>query len=145
MADNTTLNSGTGGDIIATDDIGGVKYQRNKITLGTDGVNSGDISSSNPMPTSLPSITPIDISGTITTGGTAQTLAAARSTRRGWWLRNNSTASLYVSDITTAIIGAASLEIKVGELYESAYGGCSSGALSIIGATTGQSFTAREY
>lgn len=147
MADNTTLNSATvvGGDVIATDDIGGVKYQRNKITLGSDGVNDLDVSKANPMPTTLPSITPIDISGTITTGGTAQILAAARSTRRGWWLRNNSTTSLYVSDITTAIIGAASLEIKVGELYESAYGGCSSSALSIIGATTGQSFTAREY
>lgn len=51
MADNTTLNSGTGGDVIATDDIGpGVKYQRVKVTLGADGVNDGDISSANPMP-----------------------------------------------------------------------------------------------
>ena len=27
MADNTTLNTGTGGDVINTDDIGGVKTQ----------------------------------------------------------------------------------------------------------------------
>ena len=52
MADNTTLNTGTGGDVIATDDIAGVKYQRVKITLGADGVNGGDISSSNAMPVS---------------------------------------------------------------------------------------------
>lgn len=52
MADNTQLNTGTGGDVIATDDIAGVKYQRVKIVLGADGVNSGDVSSSNAMPVS---------------------------------------------------------------------------------------------
>lgn len=35
MADNTTLNSGTGGDVIATDDVAGVKYQRVKLVDGT--------------------------------------------------------------------------------------------------------------
>lgn len=37
MADNTTLNTGSGGDVIATDDIAGVKYQRVKLSLGADG------------------------------------------------------------------------------------------------------------
>lgn len=37
MADNTTLDAGSGGDVIATDDIGGVKYQRVKISQGADG------------------------------------------------------------------------------------------------------------
>lgn len=37
MADNTTLNSGTGGDTIASDDVLGVKYQRVKISVGADG------------------------------------------------------------------------------------------------------------
>jgi hypothetical protein len=50
MADNTELNPGSGGDIAATDDIAGVKYQRVKLTLGADGVNDGDLSGSNPMP-----------------------------------------------------------------------------------------------
>lgn len=58
MADNTTLNTGTGGDVIATDDIAGVKYQRVKIVQGADGVNDGDVSSSNPLP----------IDGTVTVG-----------------------------------------------------------------------------
>lgn len=35
MADNTTLDPGSGGDTIATDDIGGVKYERVKLTDGT--------------------------------------------------------------------------------------------------------------
>ena len=51
MSDNTELNPGTGGDIAATDDIGGVKYQRVKLTLGADGVNDGDVSVDNPVPT----------------------------------------------------------------------------------------------
>lgn len=53
MADNTELNPGEGGDIAAADDIGGVKYQRVKLTLGADGVDDGDLSSSNPMPVQL--------------------------------------------------------------------------------------------
>lgn len=50
MADNTTLNSGSGGDVIATDDVGGVKFQRVKIAVGGDGV-ANDASSAYPVPT----------------------------------------------------------------------------------------------
>ena len=50
MADNTTLNLGTGGDVIASDDISGVKFQRVKLVHGSDGVNSGDVSSVNGLP-----------------------------------------------------------------------------------------------
>lgn len=35
MADNTTLNTMTGGDVIASDDVAGVKYQRVKLVDGT--------------------------------------------------------------------------------------------------------------
>ena len=49
MADNTTLNAGTGGDVIASDDIDGVKYQRVKATFGKDG-EAVDVSADNPMP-----------------------------------------------------------------------------------------------
>lgn len=37
MADNTVLNTGSGGDTIASDDIGGVKHQRVKLSIGADG------------------------------------------------------------------------------------------------------------
>lgn len=49
MADNTLLNVGTGGDTIATDDIGGIKYQRVKVTFGVDGAAS-DVALANPLP-----------------------------------------------------------------------------------------------
>lgn len=43
MADNIQLNSGSGGDICAADDVGGAKYQRVKVVPGGDGAvnNSG--------------------------------------------------------------------------------------------------------
>lgn len=56
MADDTQLNPGVGGDVIATDDIGGVKTQRVKLTLGADGVNDGDVSSGNPIPADLTTV-----------------------------------------------------------------------------------------
>jgi hypothetical protein len=50
MTDNTTLNPGSGGDVIASDDIGGVKHQRVKIEHGADG-SATDVSNSAPLPT----------------------------------------------------------------------------------------------
>lgn len=57
MADNTTLNSGTGGDVIATDDVtslnggasSGIKVQRVKVMFGSDG-SATDVDSANPLP-----------------------------------------------------------------------------------------------
>jgi len=53
MADNITTNPGTGGDTLAADDIGGVKYPRTKLVIGADGVNGGDVSAANPLPTRI--------------------------------------------------------------------------------------------
>lgn len=52
MADNTTLNLGSGGDVIATDDISGVKYQRVKVSVGADG-SAADASLTAPLPVRL--------------------------------------------------------------------------------------------
>jgi hypothetical protein len=49
MADNVGITPGTGATA-AADDIGGVLYQRVKVTTGADGVADGDVSSTNPMP-----------------------------------------------------------------------------------------------
>lgn len=49
MADNVGYTPGTGADI-AADDIGGVLYQRMKLTLGDNNTNAGDVSFDNPMP-----------------------------------------------------------------------------------------------
>lgn len=49
MADNTTINAGSGGDVIASDDIGGVKYQRVKVGAGADG-SYADADATHPLP-----------------------------------------------------------------------------------------------
>lgn len=50
MADNTTLNAGSGGDVIASDDISGVKFQRIKLIHGPNNTNDGDVEKANPLP-----------------------------------------------------------------------------------------------
>ena len=68
MADNTQLPiPASTGDVIAADDIGGVKFQRVKMILGADGVNDGDVSSANPVPVSMASLP-------LPTGATTQSL-----------------------------------------------------------------------
>ena len=54
MADNTILNAGTGGDVIASDDIASVKFQRIKLVHGGDGVNAGDVAVANALPVAPP-------------------------------------------------------------------------------------------
>jgi len=51
MADNVTAlaNTGTGTDVFATDDIGGVNYPRTKVGFGDDGSYT-DASATNPLP-----------------------------------------------------------------------------------------------
>jgi hypothetical protein len=49
MADNSTLNPGVGGDTVAMDDVGGVKFQRVKQAIGADGVAADSVPVSNGM------------------------------------------------------------------------------------------------
>jgi hypothetical protein len=55
MADDVTINVGSGGDAIAADDISSVKYQRIKLIHGIDGTNDGDVAATNPLPVSTAS------------------------------------------------------------------------------------------
>lgn len=47
--DNTELNSGSGGDVIATDDIAGVKHQKVKVEFGGDD-SATQVDAANPLP-----------------------------------------------------------------------------------------------
>lgn len=97
--------------------------------------------SSSPVTTS----TEANISGTITLGGTAQAAAAANTARIGFWIRNNSSSSLWISTLAAAVQSQPSLEIKPGELYETPSTLNPKGAISIIGPTTGQAWSGREW
>lgn len=83
-------------------------------------------------------------SGTITSGGAAQTLAAANTARRGFFIQNVSTGDLWIRDGGTAAATQPSIWIPAGAFFEYT-NGVPTTALSIFGATTGQAFTAREW
>ncbi len=55
MADNIQLNAGAGGQVLATDDIGGIQYQRVKATYGADG-SATDVSATSPLPVAQPQV-----------------------------------------------------------------------------------------
>lgn len=97
------------------------------------------------MPADQVSPSYTDRSGTVTSGGTAQTLMAANSARKGWWVHNLSTGDLYVNDVGTATTAGSSIKVPSGALYEPPMFGVSTGAISIYGATTSQAFAAREW
>jgi len=75
MADNTTLNAGSGGDVIATDDIAGVKHQLVKIEYGAAD-SATPVSPANPLP-----VTPGGADyETVAASQTAQVLGATGAT-----------------------------------------------------------------
>lgn len=89
MAENVAITPGSG-DVVGADDISSVKYQRVKIIQGVDGVNDGDVSSTDPLQVTLAntganatavkvdgSAATQPVSGTVTaTSGTAANLKA---------------------------------------------------------------------
>ena len=84
MPDNVAITPGAGANI-ATDDIGGVNYQRVKLTLGADGVDNGDVASGNPLPVTGPltdaqlRASAVPVSGTVTANtGLTQPLTDAQ-------------------------------------------------------------------
>lgn len=76
---------------------------------------------------------------TITTGGTAQPLFAARFDRGAFYVQNNSAGDLRIQFDGSAAVNSG-IKLAPGSLYESPPGVGASGTVSIWGATTGQEF-----
>lgn len=77
MADNTVLNSGAGGDTVASEDVAGVKYQRLKLVDPTAGSTTGIGTSANPLRIDPTGTTVQPISGTVTANAGTGTLAVS--------------------------------------------------------------------
>lgn len=120
MADNTTLNPGAGGDVIATDDIAGVKYQRVKVNYGGDGVAT-DVSATNPLPVA-PSRASASTSASVAGSTTNVTLLALNASRLGATIFNDSTADLYVKLGSTATLTDFTCRLSPNAYYEVPYG-----------------------
>ena len=84
-------------------------------------------------------------SGSITLGGTAQNAMAANSSRVGFMIQNISAGDLWINTLTTAVADQPSIKVAPGQLYETPLTMPCTGAVSIIGATTGQKFVGREW
>ena len=87
---------------------------------------------------------PTNRSGSITTGGVAQTVMAALSTRKGYFFQNISSEIMWGSWVGTAAPSTAgSFPIAPNGIIRNT-APCETTALSIYGATTGKVFTAWE-
>ncbi|KPV49029.1 hypothetical protein SE17_34895, partial [Kouleothrix aurantiaca] len=84
--------------------------------------------------------TPTDRPSTLTTGGTAQQLAAANSSRKYLLVQNQSSGFLYICFTGTATQTQTSIRLAPGDSYENPPHYCPTSAVSVIGATTGQAF-----
>ncbi len=107
--------------------------------------NSSDISSSNPLDVQANPKrgTATDRSGTITLGGTAQSLMSSNANRNYLYVQNNSIGDIWINFTTTAVVGQPSIRIISLNVFEMKTF-VSTEAMSIIGATLGQAFTAKE-
>lgn len=90
--------------------------------------------------TALPAGT--DRSGSITLGGTAQSLAPANAARISLSGQNISSGDLWINEIggTAAADTAGSFKVSSGSMFEIA----TNRAVSVVGATTGQKWSATE-
>lgn len=86
-----------------------------------------------------------NISGTITTGGTAQQLTTTPT--HGFLIQNISSGDLWINDVgaSAAINGTGSIRLSPGAYFETPVGYSSPNNISIIGATTGQAFSGRKW
>ena len=87
----------------------------------------------------------IDGSGTVVAGGTAQMLFGGITPTNGWLVANNSSGTLYVSDVGSATTGGASIPIPAGSLFATPSGYNPAGPVSLYGATAGQAYAARRW
>ena len=105
----------------------------NPVSIGT-GTGTGSSA-----PTTLPAGT--NRGGTITTGGTAQQLAPANTSRRSFNGMNLSTGDLWINEIGgIAVPSQPSYRIAAGGTFSIS----TNQAVSIYGAATGQAFSATE-
>jgi hypothetical protein len=115
-------------------------------SVGAGGVAT-PVGPQNPLPVVPTTVAPaVDGSGTVATGGAAETLFGGTVPVTGFFVQNNSSAALWVSDVGVASAGGASVQIAPnGGIFATVPGYKPAGAVSLYGATTGQAFAARRW
>lgn len=106
--------------------------------IGREAINAV-VTVASPLPVTAASVSRSSTNGSITTGGTAQTWAAAGAIVHGCMIQNTSVLPEYLRMDGTAA-SAASLMLASGGSYECPITGLPTAASSIFGSTTGQTF-----
>jgi hypothetical protein len=87
-----------------------------------------------------------DGSGTVASGGNAQTLFGGAVPANGFLVQNNSSAALWICDTGAASNGGASIQLAAnGGIFMTTSGYKPAGPVSLYGGTTGQAFAARRW
>lgn len=120
-----------------------VNYDRGGVPSTAEVVVIHTPADSSILVSSAPLSSGTDRSGSIATGGTAQSLAAANASRTGLKGQNISSGDLWINEIggTAAADTAGSWKVPAGSSFSIS----TSRSISIVGATTGQKFTATEF
>ena len=107
---------------------------------------SAAVGPQNPLPVvNTAAATASDGSGTLATGGSAQTLFGGIVPVNGFLVQNNSSAVLWISDVGVASANGASIQLAAnGGIFATPSGYKPAGAVSLFGAT-GQLFAARRW
>ncbi len=115
-------------------------------TTSAQGVSS-PVGAQNPLPViNTAGSAASDGSGTLATGGSAQTLFGGVVPVNGFLVQNNSSNALWISDVGAAAAGGASIQLAAnGGLFATPSGYKPAGAISLYGGTTGQAFAARRW
>lgn len=125
MADNVTAppsGTGTATPVIATDDVGGVHYQKVKLDVGGDGATT-PVSGTLPVSGTVTATVPPSTTGTLTsvaatTGAGGAQLLASNASRKAAIIYNDSTAVLYVALTTTVSATSFTYLVPPGGLLE---------------------------
>jgi len=117
MADNVLIDNGVLTDYtVATDDIGGIHYQRLKVTFGADGTAS-DVADTAPLPIYLPKAASATVTS-VADSASAVTLAASNGSRKALLVFNDSASTLYVKFGSAAALSDYTVKVLPGGYYE---------------------------
>ena len=83
-------------------------------------------------------------SGTLTTGGVSQQLAAANAGRKYLFVQNLSAGDLWLNFTSAASAGGSSIKLQPNVGFEMSGDFVSTEAVTLFGATSGQAFVAKE-
>lgn len=130
---------------LPTDGTGVVGLAAGAALVGKVGIDQTTPGTTNNVTVSGNPVTYTDRSGTIAAGGTRQQLAASNASRKGFFIQNNSTGNLWINFGVNAVQSQPSLLLLPNAYFEIPEHGVSTAALDIVGPTTGQTFTAKEW